>query len=95
MPDVPPYDHQCLRSLKLSRGLGARAGRRKPAKVQARLSNLRHLSHPHELRIGAAEPITTRPLRRFHRLKHYLGRAGLHLGRFLDPCNVLQLLCCR
>ena len=80
MPGEPSYGRHCLRSLKLSRGLGARAGRRKPIKDLAGQSNPRHLSHLHEPRIGAAEPITTRPLRRCHRLKHYWSLAGHFLG---------------
>ena len=85
VPNVPSYDRHCLRSLKLSRGLGARAGRRKPIRDLDGPSNPRHHGHHREPRIGAAEPITTRPLRRCHRLKHYCSLAVVHLGCFLGP----------
>ena len=81
VPHVPSYDLHFLRSLELSRGLGARAGRRKPIKDLVGPSNPRHLSHHLEPRIGAAEPITTRPLRRCHRLKHYWSLTVVHLDR--------------
>ena len=73
VPRIPSYNHRQyhLRSLlKLILDLEARAGRRKPRDL-AGPSNPRHLGHHREPRIDAAEPITTRPLHRHHRLKHY------------------------